>query len=102
MSLKDKAPVILAAMQSLANYDITGAECAWCGDRVADDMFKDDLSRAEFEISHMCQKCQDETFIEEEGECTLEDDTCPHCGSGVCYETNGDFDLICSVTGKCV
>jgi len=28
--------------------------------------FKDELSKKEFRISGLCQKCQDETFVEEE------------------------------------
>ena len=41
--------------------------CATCSvkvDPVAD--FTDELSRAEWRISHMCQACQDEAFAEPE------------------------------------
>lgn len=34
--------------------------CVMCGSRAKE--FRDDLSRREFAISGMCQKCQDETF----------------------------------------
>ena len=37
--------------------------CAWCLDRVTH--FKDELSRLEYRISGMCQRCQDLAFSEE-------------------------------------
>lgn len=62
-----KSPEILRAMEALANYSIDGRQCAWCGsDRIGPEDFKDDLSRREFQISKMCQGCQDETFVEED------------------------------------
>lgn len=37
--------------------------CVICGsERINPEDFRDDLSRKEFEISHMCQKCQDSVF----------------------------------------
>jgi len=37
--------------------------CVICGSElIKPDDFKDDLSRTEFDISHMCQMCQDKTF----------------------------------------
>ncbi len=42
--------------------------CITCGsDKVNPEDFRDDLSRKEFTISHICQKCQDEIF-EKEGD----------------------------------
>ena len=35
-------------------------KCPLCGNDVGE--FRDSLSRREFEISGMCQKCQDEVF----------------------------------------
>lgn len=35
-------------------------KCVFCGSEAA--AFKDELSAKEFEISGLCQKCQDETF----------------------------------------
>jgi len=35
--------------------------CIWCGEKITG--FKDELSRKEYKISGLCQKCQDETFI---------------------------------------
>lgn len=37
--------------------------CATCGsDKIKPSDFKDDLSRREFKISALCQKCQDSVF----------------------------------------
>lgn len=36
--------------------------CPFCGLPVSVEDFRDDLSRREFEIAGMCQKCQDEVF----------------------------------------
>jgi len=40
--------------------DIAGGVCPTCGERVGE--FKDELSRKEYTISGMCQKCQDSVF----------------------------------------
>lgn len=37
-------------------------KCPLCGEDVKEEDFRDELSRKEFELSHMCQFCQDETF----------------------------------------
>lgn len=37
-------------------------ECPICGHKINTAEFVDDLSRCEFEISGLCQKCQDEIF----------------------------------------
>jgi hypothetical protein len=39
-------------------------KCPMCGHIIDPNEFRDDLSRKEFDISHMCQKCQDEIFSE--------------------------------------
>lgn len=36
--------------------------CPFCHVVVGKDSFRDDLSKREFEISGLCQKCQDEFF----------------------------------------
>jgi len=37
--------------------------CVTCGsNKIESDDFRDDLSRKEYNISRMCQKCQDEVF----------------------------------------
>lgn len=38
------------------------AKCPICGLDIDESDFRDDISRKEFAISHICQKCQDETF----------------------------------------
>ncbi len=41
--------------------------CPICDKPIAEDeFFRDELSRKEFKISGMCQKCQDESFRKEE------------------------------------
>ena len=37
-------------------------KCPTCGESVEFDSFKDALSRREYAISGMCQKCQDKVF----------------------------------------
>ena len=37
-------------------------KCPLCGEEIDMTAFRDQLSRDEFELSHICQKCQDETF----------------------------------------
>ena len=36
--------------------------CATCGGEIDPEEFRDELSRREWTISGMCQKCQDEVF----------------------------------------
>jgi len=37
--------------------------CVFCGSPlIKSEDFRDDLSRQEFEISHLCQKCQNDVF----------------------------------------
>lgn len=40
--------------------------CRICNSRIIVDEFRDELSRKEFDISGMCQRCQDDTFGGEE------------------------------------
>lgn len=45
--------------------NIKEGKCPFCGKIIdVDNEFKDDLSRREFEISGMCQKCQDDFFTD--------------------------------------
>ena len=41
---------------------INKGRCATCGNGVNKKHFKDEVSRREYEISGMCQKCQDKMF----------------------------------------
>lgn len=36
--------------------------CPFCKEKVDPDSFRDELSRKEFRISGLCQKCQDEFY----------------------------------------
>jgi hypothetical protein len=36
--------------------------CPFCGQKVDVNSFRDEVSKKEFHISGMCQKCQDKTF----------------------------------------
>ena len=36
--------------------------CIFCGSNVSYDLFRDDLSRKEYGLSRLCQKCQDLVF----------------------------------------
>lgn len=36
--------------------------CWYCGEIVNDNSFRDNLSKKEFQISGLCQKCQDIVF----------------------------------------
>lgn len=40
--------------------------CVFCGGFIDPQKFKDRLSEKEYQISGLCQKCQDETFKEPE------------------------------------
>lgn len=67
MSFEDKSKVIQAAMLATAPHGCSGKCCALCGSKdVAPFDFRDDLSRKEFSISLMCQKCQDDFFTDDE------------------------------------
>lgn len=39
--------------------------CPFCGEPVKEEDFRDDISRKEYEMSGMCQACQDNTFDQE-------------------------------------
>lgn len=63
MEKTQKSPEVEALLEQLAPYGRGGQVCAICGsDKVAATDFRDELSRREWSISLMCQKCQDEVF----------------------------------------
>ena len=37
-------------------------KCPFCGKKVTEDELRNELSKREFEISGLCQKCQDEVY----------------------------------------
>ena len=61
-----KAPAIDATLKSVFGIDriqsITKLLCVCCGASVDENSFKDALSKKEFAISGICQKCQDQIF----------------------------------------
>jgi len=46
------------------NKVIKKYECSWCDNKNL--KFRDALSKKEYEISAMCQTCQDEVFVKED------------------------------------
>ena len=48
-----------------AATDIKYNRCPMCHANIKESDFKDELSKKEYSISGMCQKCQDEVFTEE-------------------------------------
>ena len=63
-------------------------QCITCGEDIVESNFTDDLSRAEYSISGMCQLCQDGIFDEDPG---LEEmcDTCDDYEGGL-FEDDAD------------
>lgn len=53
---------IVGAIFPEAVANVEAGRCATCGIEMKDQKFRDALSQKEFEISGMCQVCQDETF----------------------------------------
>ena len=60
----NKSPAIVEFLNKLMPFDPRERVCATCGGDVSE--FRDSLSRKEWTISGMCQKCQDAVFFEEE------------------------------------
>ena len=46
---------------------VEAGKCPFCKQKIVKGSFRDALSEKEFQISGLCQKCQDETFSEMEG-----------------------------------
>jgi hypothetical protein len=62
---KPKYPV--TRLRAAVNSIVSIGKCAWCGaskEKVKEG-FTSNLSREEYQISALCQKCQDNTFREE-------------------------------------
>lgn len=59
-----KSPEINALLSSVAGRDrettIKADKCMYCGQPATE--FKDELSKREYAISGLCQKCQDSVF----------------------------------------
>lgn len=64
----NKSPEMTKALDSLTKQafsrsrtaSIQGDKCVICGGPAAG--FKDEISKREYEISGLCQRCQDDTF----------------------------------------
>jgi CRISPR/Cas system-associated protein Cas10 (large subunit of type III CRISPR-Cas system) len=54
----EKARDVIGRFEALP--DPRNATCVWCGSHITG--FRDDISRREYIISHLCQKCQDGVF----------------------------------------
>lgn len=57
--VEDMAFRVFGRSRSLAK---AGNGCVTCGKDATE--FRDDLSRREYQVSHMCQSCQDSVFGE--------------------------------------
>ena len=56
----------ITPLKRAVNEVIQSGKCAWCGaskDKVQNG-FRDKLSKKEYQISALCQSCQDEVFTE--------------------------------------
>ena len=65
MPYKDKSGAIKRIMDEIfpnSSMKVNLGICPFCSTVVTDSDFDGELSRKEFEISGLCQKCQDETF----------------------------------------
>ena len=65
--MSKKSPELEAFVNKFAKqafgHERGGKQCVFCGSmKVGPGDFRDEPSRAEFRISFLCQKCQDETF----------------------------------------
>ena len=61
-----KSPEIDATIIALTGIDrkqtITDKRCVWCSKKVTFESFKDELSLKEYQISGICQDCQNRVF----------------------------------------
>ena len=68
MSFKptDKSPLVEELITTLFGIDrraiIENSKCVFCDADVNEESFKDELSKKEYTISGMCQKCQDKVL----------------------------------------
>ena len=62
---KKNLPELMEEMLELRNKSVKARKCAFCGTSINLNSFRDDLSRKEFSISGLCQKCMDSVFGKE-------------------------------------
>lgn len=63
--MSDKTPEMLNVIESIfpgTIENIRNCRCTDCGLPVTEKSFRDTLSIKEYEISGLCQRCQDEIF----------------------------------------
>jgi len=62
-----KSPEMEAFLNKIAphGYDNHQNHCSQCGKKQSEDGFRNKISRKEWNISKMCQKCQDRVFGED-------------------------------------
>lgn len=53
---------IIKALFPKAIENIDAGKCAFCEKEIKDEEFKNEESKKEFEISGLCQQCQDEVY----------------------------------------
>jgi len=53
-------------LRKAVNEVISSGKCAWCGSRKkkVQESFRDEKSKEEYQLSALCQSCQDEAFKE--------------------------------------
>jgi hypothetical protein len=67
--MSDKRPTLEKLLHELAPHGRTEGKCAVCGKELdVKTEFRDEVSRKEYDISYMCQACQDRNFAEPEPE----------------------------------
>lgn len=66
MKATEKAPEIDDFLVQTFGADrrqtVANKRCVLCAQKVAEDSFRDEISRQEYCISGICQSCQDEIF----------------------------------------
>ena len=66
MKPTNKSPEIEQLIRSIAGKDrqetILAGDCMTCNNECIDDNFRDEASEREYQISGMCQECQDNAF----------------------------------------
>jgi len=64
--LDEKDPAIIELMKLMAPNPAAlepgASSCVFCKKEVKDEDFRDELSKKEWNISRLCQECQDKTF----------------------------------------
>ena len=72
MSYEDKSDKLKNYIDEVMGFNvelkIKLEHCPVCMEEINRDDFRDQLSLREFDISGMCQSCQDITFVEDEDE----------------------------------